>query len=158
MNAMHCWLAIRSVYTAALFKIMRVIAKLEITVWHCPGMIYIQCILLYPNPTYPNARFIRICMYRHVITMCVFFACVVVMAAATGKRKRVVLSLENKIVILDRLAKGERATKLATEFGIGNATIIDLKKNEDKIRSFMSSMESLSVSSKQRKIMRLAED
>ena len=80
------------------------------------------------------------------------------MAAATGKRKRVVLSLENKIVILDRLAKGERATKLATEFGIGNATIIDVKKNEDKIRSFISSMESLSVSSKQRKIMRLAED
>ena len=31
-------------YTAALqngFKMMRVIAKLEITVWHCPGKIYI---------------------------------------------------------------------------------------------------------------------
>lgn len=68
------------------------------------------------------------------------------------------MSLENKTVILDRLAKGERATKLATEFGVGNATITDLKKNEVKIQSFVSSMEILSVSSKQRKIMRLAED
>lgn len=78
-------------------------------------------------------------------------------ATTSGKRKRVVLSLENKICILDRLARGERATKLATEFGIGNATVTDLKKNEAKIRAFVSSMESLSVSSKQRKIMRLAE-
>lgn len=49
-------------------------------------------------------------------------------------------------------------TKLATEFGIGNATVTDLKKNEAKIRLFMSSMESLSVSTKKRKIMRLADD
>ena len=39
------------------------------------------------------------------------------------KRKRVVLSLENKLSILDRLAKGERPTKLASEFGIGNSTL-----------------------------------
>lgn len=55
------------------------------------------------------------------------------MAAASTtsrKRKRVVLSLENKICILDRLAEGERASKLATEFAIGNATVTDLKKNE----------------------------
>ena len=55
------------------------------------------------------------------------------------------MSLENKIVILDRLAKGERAIKLATEFSIGNATITNLKKNEEKIRSLVSSMESLGI-------------
>ena len=87
--------------------------------------------------------------------MCTFFACIVVMAAATGKRKRVVWSLENKIVILDGLAKVERATKLATKFGIGNATITDLKKNKDKIRSFVALMKNLSVP---RTIMRLAEN
>ena len=38
------------------------------------------------------------------------------------------------------------------------ATVTDLKKNEAKIRSFVLSMESLSVSSKQRKIMCLADD
>ena len=68
------------------------------------------------------------------------------------------MSLENKICILDRLAKGERATKLATEFGIGNATVTDLKKNEAKIPSFVLSMDRLSVFSKQHKTMCLAED
>ena len=74
------------------------------------------------------------------------------------KHKRVVLSSENKLSILDRLAKGERATKIASEFGIGNSTVTDIKKNESSIRSFVSTMESLSVSSKERKIMRLADD
>ena len=78
--------------------------------------------------------------------------------AACRKRKRVVLTLENKLSILDRLAKGEKASKIASEFGIGNSTVTDLKKNESKIRSFVSSMESLSVCLKERKIMRLAED
>ena len=81
------------------------------------------------------------------------------MATSTcRKRKRVVLSLENKLSILDRLAKRERATKIAIEFGIGNSTVTDIKKNESSIRSFVSTMESLSVSSKERKIMRLADD
>ena len=81
------------------------------------------------------------------------------MATSTcRKRKRVVLSLENKLSILDRLAKNERPTKIAKEFGIGNSTVTDIKKNESSIRSFVSTMESLSVSSKERKIMRLADD
>ena len=71
------------------------------------------------------------------------------MAASTRrKRKSVVLSLENKL----RLAKGERGTKVASEFGIGNSTVTDLK-NELRIRSFISSMESYSVCLKERKIM-----
>ena len=78
--------------------------------------------------------------------------------AASRKRKRVVLSLENKLCILDRLAKGEKATSIASEFGIGNSTVTDLKKNESRIRAFVSSMESLSVCSKEHKIMRLADD
>ena len=78
--------------------------------------------------------------------------------AASRKRKRVVLSLENKLCILDRLAKGERATSIASEFGIGNSTVTYLKKNESRIRTFVSSMESLSVCSKERKIMRLADE
>ena len=51
------------------------------------------------------------------------------MAASTcRKRKRVVLSLENKLCIhvLDRFAKGERATNIASEFGIGNSTVKQL--------------------------------
>ena len=70
------------------------------------------------------------------------------MAASTcRKHKLVVLSLENKLSVLDRLAKGEKATKVASEFGIGNSTVTDLKKKESRIRLFVSSMESLSVCS-----------
>ena len=80
------------------------------------------------------------------------------MAASTcRKRKRVVLSLENKLSILDRLAKGEKATNVASEFGIGNSTVTDLN-NESSIRLFISSMESLSVCSKERKIMCLVDE
>ena len=53
-------------------------------------------------------------------------------ASMCRKRKRVVLSLANKLSILDRLAKGEKATKVASEFGIGNSTVTDLK--ESRIR------------------------
>ena len=68
------------------------------------------------------------------------------MAVSTRRqRKQVVLSLQNKLSILDRIAKGEKVTKVAGEFGIGNSMVTDLKKNESRIRSFVSSMESLSV-------------
>ena len=60
--------------------------------------------------------------------------------------------------ILNRLAKSEKGTKVGSEFGIGNSTVTDLKKNESRIRSLVSSMESLSVRSKERKIIRLADD
>ena len=63
-------------------------------------------------------------------------------ASMRRKRKRVVPSLENKSSILNRLAKGKKGTKVASEFGIGNSTVTDLKKNESRIRSLVSSMES----------------
>ena len=71
-------------------------------------------------------------MIRHVHFKYALTA--VKMAASTcRKRKRVVLSLENKLCILDRLAKGERAINIAGEFGIGNSTVTDLKKNGSRI-------------------------
>ena len=69
-------------------------------------------------------------------------------ASTCSKRKRVALSLENKLSILDRLAKGDKATKVASKFGIGNSMVTDLKKNESRIQLFVASMESLSVCSK----------
>ena len=56
--------------------------------------------------------------------------------------------------ILDRLAKGEKATKVASEFDIGNSTVTDLKE----ISIVHLVMESLSVCSKECKIMRHADD
>ena len=60
--------------------------------------------------------------------------------------------------ILNRIAKGEKGTKVASEFGIGNSTVTDLKKNRSRIRLLVSSMESLSVCSKERKIMHLVDN
>ena len=56
------------------------------------------------------------------------------MAASTCRKcKRIILLLVNKSSILDRLAKGEKATKVASEFGNGNSTVTDLKKNKSRI-------------------------
>ena len=49
-------------------------------------------------------------------------------ASMHRKHKQVVLSLENKLSILNRLAKGEKGTKVASEFGIGNSTVSDLRR------------------------------
>lgn len=74
--------------------------------------------------------------------------------SVSRKHKRVVLLLESKLCVLDRLAKGERATVVASDFRIGNSTVNDLKK-ESRIWSFIMKMECLSVCLKERKIMRL---
>ena len=49
-------------------------------------------------------------------------------------RKRKAISLEIKIAILDRLAKGERSTDVAKHFGYGESTIRAIKKSEVLIR------------------------
>ena len=74
------------------------------------------------------------------------------------KRKCIVLTLENKLAIVDHLKAGTTQEKLAEEYGIGGSMVGDLKKNEDRIRSFALTMEGLSMSKKGRKIMRLADD
>ena len=52
---------------------------------------------------------------------------------------------------------GEKATKPASEFGIGNSTVTDLLK-ESIIRSLLLTMEYLSVCLKEHKIMHLADN
>ena len=46
---------------------------------------------------------------------------------ANGRRKRVVLSIEKKLEILDRLSKEESQAFLSFENGIGKSTVADLK-------------------------------
>ena len=80
-------------------------------------------------------------------------------AAGLGsKRKRVVLSLESKLAILDRLKFGATQAKLAEEYGVGKSTIADIKKSEEKLRSFVSTMDGLAVDKKKRKVMRVSID
>ena len=74
------------------------------------------------------------------------------------KRKHVVLPVESKIGILDRLKAGAIQTQLAEVYGIGRSTVGDIRKNEAKIRSFASTMDSMAMNKKVRKVMRLAYD
>ena len=79
------------------------------------------------------------------------------MATKSLKRKRVVLTMKAKLAILDKMANGCTQRSLAEEYGVGKATVCDLKKNEAKIKDFASSLEDQGMSSS-RKIMRLAKD
>ena len=81
--------------------------------------------------------------------------------AATGKkssRNHVVLTVDGKLAVLDCLKAGATQEKVAEEFGMGCATVGDLKKNEDKIQSFASTMETLTMNKKECKVMWLAEN
>ena len=69
-----------------------------------------------------------------------------------------VVTLDKKLAILDQLSKGETQAKIANDYGIGKSTVYDLKKNENKIKMYASTMESLSYNNKKRKIMRMAAD
>ena len=69
-----------------------------------------------------------------------------------------VLTLEKKFSILDRLKSGETQGKLTTEYGVGRSTIGDIKKTQDKLKSFASTLENFAMSSKGRKVMRMADN
>ncbi len=58
------------------------------------------------------------------------------MAEKSGKRKRTVLSIEKKLQICKKLRNGATATDLSKEFEVGKSTITDIRKSEDKLRSF----------------------
>jgi transcriptional regulator with XRE-family HTH domain len=79
------------------------------------------------------------------------------MATKSLKRKRVVLPMKAKLAILDKIAKGCTQRSLAEEYGVGKATVSDLKNNEAKIKDFASSLEDQGMSSNC-KILCLAKD
>ena len=68
------------------------------------------------------------------------------------KQKCVVLSLEKKVLIINRVVDhGESVQKLANEFGVGQQTVRDLIKQKNEIFKFISCAE---VSAKKRKTMK----
>ena len=80
-----------------------------------------------------------------------------VLRALAGKED-VVLSTETKIAILVHLKAGVTQEKLADEYKIRRLTVGNIKKNEDKVQLFMSTMESMAMSKKGRTVMRLADN
>ena len=55
-------------------------------------------------------------------------------ASTKKKRKRVVLTIEEKVKVLDMLDKSVSYSIIAEKFGIGKSTVSDLKKNRENSR------------------------
>ena len=53
-------------------------------------------------------------------------------ASTKKKRKRVVLTIEEKVKVLDMLDKSVSYSIIAEKFGIGKSTVSDLKKTKRK--------------------------
>ena len=59
---------------------------------------------------------------------CSCYSLLLVLLNVPGKKKHVILTLEKKLSILNRLKSGEMQEKLAIECGVGRSTIGDIKK------------------------------
>ena len=49
------------------------------------------------------------------------------------KRKKVLLTLKQKLELLEKFENGEFVKKLANDYGIGVQTVRDIKKNKEKL-------------------------
>lgn len=67
------------------------------------------------------------------------------------KGKYSLLTIAQRVLILDKLKKGTSATLISKEFGIAKSTVSLIKKNELKIRSAFGASSALSNRKKQRK-------
>ena len=76
---------------------------------------------------------------------------------ATGKRKRIVLSIEDKVKIIDLLDKSVSYSVIVAKLGIGKSTVSGINKNREKIRSFSREMVDIGMK-KQAKVMKVSED
>ena len=64
--------------------------------------------------------------------------------AGVIKRKREVLTLKEKLEIIECLEKGEKIVMLMNKYKFGKSTIYDIKKNKEKIVSYLSTRETTS--------------
>ena len=55
---------------------------------------------------------------------------------STGKRKRVVLSIDEKMEILKLIDKDVSYSIIMDKYGIGRSTVSDIEKNKDSIMAF----------------------
>lgn len=66
------------------------------------------------------------------------------------KRKRVVLSIQQKLEIIKQFEDGKSAKTLSQDYGIGDQTVRDLIKQKDKSLKFAWSSDSVSGMKKQK--------
>ena len=82
---------------------------------------------------------------------------VTVKAKAHAKRKRIVLSISDKLEIVDLLDKSVSYTVICEKYGVGRSTVGDIKKNREKIISFKKEMIDMGMKRKA-KVMKLADN
>ena len=58
------------------------------------------------------------------------------MSAPPAKRKRVVLSIDDKLKVVRELDAGSSLMMLASKYGVSKSTISDIKKQAASIRSY----------------------
>jgi len=71
------------------------------------------------------------------------------------RRKRVVLTIKQKLQLIEEFEKGESATKLAEKYGIGVQTVRDINKNKRKLEEFARDCDS-GVGPSKRKSMKMS--
>ena len=62
-------------------------------------------------------------------------------AGSSRKRKRVVLSIEDKLKICDLAESGRSLTSIATNFNTAKATVHGIVKSKDKLRAFVTEIQ-----------------
>lgn len=67
-----------------------------------------------------------------------------------GKRKRVVLTIKDKLDIIKKLEEGISFKKLSIVYGIGESTVRDIKKNRERIINYANSSDPTSGVSKRK--------
>ena len=77
-------------------------------------------------------------------------------SAAKPKRKRTVLSIEDKVAIIKQL-ESSSANGIAERYDIGKDTVSDIKKKCDKILRFNQEMRNMGISKKV-KVMKVGDD
>ncbi|CAH1991027.1 unnamed protein product [Acanthoscelides obtectus] len=75
-----------------------------------------------------------------------------------SKRKRVVLSIKDKVDILERMKKGESAQSLSVVYGVGKSTISDIKKQSSAILTSASKLDCDAGCSKRKTMKRSANE
>ena len=71
------------------------------------------------------------------------------------KRKKIVLTVENKLEIIDLLCKGTSYTVISEKYGIDRSTITDKKNNEAKLKSFKEKMTEMGIKEVTTKSMKI---
>ena len=79
------------------------------------------------------------------------------MASPPIKRKRVVLSIKQKLKVVERIENGHKQGQLAEEYGVGGNTVSEIWKTRTELRKYVAESKLLlTASDEQRKILRSA--